>query len=92
MDTDYYNIVNQLQLVNNWCVVNKLYIGYVKFNPKYISNRNIFEFYVKHGFNDWNAGILTAIVYNSIELIEIYIYIKGCRSISSMYARSDTIK
>ena len=27
MNIDYYNTVNQLQLVNNWCVVKKLYIS-----------------------------------------------------------------
>ena len=73
MNIEYYNTVNQLPLVNDWCVVTKLYKYYIKTDPELIDNINIANYYNNHGFNDWNCGMAKAAKNNNFELVKFFI-------------------
>ena len=73
MNVDYYNVINQLTLVNNWCIVTKLYKYYMKTDPELIDNLNIAKFFIRYGFNNMNLGMKNAAYNNHFSLVKFFI-------------------
>ena len=73
MNVEYYNIINQLPLVNNWCVAVKLYKFYIIINTELIDNTNIAKFYYKNGFDEKKWGLCSAAHNGYIHMVNYYI-------------------
>jgi hypothetical protein len=73
MNIEYHNAINQLPLVNNWCIATKLHKYYVKHDPELIDNINIANLYITYGFIDWDKGMENAALNNHFDLVKFFI-------------------
>jgi hypothetical protein len=73
MKLEYYNLVNQLPLVNNWCVAIKLYTHYTQIFTSLIDNINIAKMYFRYGFDHMNEGMAISTMYGRVDVVKFFI-------------------
>jgi hypothetical protein len=91
MNIEYYNVINQLPLVNNWCVASKIYKFYVTIDPKLFDNINIINLYIRYGFTEWNQGMYLSVLKHDLKFVEIFIT-HGANNYYECYKCSNTIE
>jgi hypothetical protein len=82
MNVEYYNVINQFPLVNDWCIAVKLHKYYIKTDPELIDNINLANLYISYGFKHWNNGMSSSARNNHILLVKFFIE-KGANSWNS---------
>ena len=73
MKVEYYNLVNQLQLSNHWCVAIKLYKHYTQIVTSLIDNINIAKMYFRYGFDQMNRGMAVSTMYGRSDMVKFFI-------------------